>query len=413
MTTEKYIIRAGETGVKIAATRAVAVKRKNIVKTGVRVFDGKRIGVAGGLGDQDHGELTARATRALELDVPYPYAPTKNVRAEHVSAELEIDERNFAAEIEAFADALRAAQPDFIFSTPDTVALQTSEVTLKNDAGLDLLYRDRFMTAFLLFKEKSSANVFDGFAGFVGRKYDRAKLVGHIGAFCDAFRKKAEFSGAGTYPVVFTTRNLHFLTRMINEMSGLRYGTNSSIFSGKAGQRIFSENFTLYQSMEPEHEFGPFFDAEGTTNPGNVRPLIEKGVFAAPFTDKKTAATYSLPLTGAASADYDEVPKIGSPGFRIAGSGRAIKHILGGRPAIFVVIASGGDFTPTGDFGSPVQLSYLFDGERLAGRLPQLQIASTVYDMFGGAFGGVSSDPANPLDENEKYAVFEMKVSKI
>jgi len=413
MTIEKYVITTGETGIKIAATKAVAVKRKNIVKTGVRIYEDGKIGVAGGLGEQNHDELIARARKALALNVPYPYEPTKGVRAEHVSNELQIDEREYAGEIESLIDSLRSAQPDFIFSTPDTIALNTHEVRLANDAGLDLLYRDRFIVSYLLFKEKSSANVFDGFAGFVGRNYDRAKLLKHIGSYCDAFKTSVDLPGAGDYPVVFTVRSLDFLGRMIGEMSGLRYATGSSIFSGRLGTKLFSDKFTLYQSADPKAEFRPFFDAEGTTNPGNKRPLIEKGVFASVYTDKKTSATYNLPLSGSAAADYDEVPKIGMPAFHIMESERTVKQLLGGNPGIFVVVASGGDFTPTGDFGSPVQLSYMFDGERFIGKLPQIQLSSNVYDMFGGAFAGVSSDSSNPLDESDKYAVFEMKVTKI
>ena len=52
----------------------------------------------------------------------------------------------------------------------------------------------------------------------------------------------------------------------------------------------------------------------------------------------------------------------------------------------------GGDFTPDGNFATPVQLSYLTDGEKLLGRLPKFVIKSSVYDIFGKDFIGMSKD---------------------
>jgi PmbA protein len=78
---------------------------------------------------------------------------------------------------------------------------------------------------------------------------------------------------------------------------------------------------------------------------------------------------------------------------------------------IFVLIASGGDFTPEGNFGTPVQLAFLTDGEKLIGRLPELNVTSNVFDMFGNSFIGVSKDSHTPLS-NSKYMIMNMNVSK-
>jgi len=39
-------------------------------------------------------------------------------------------------------------------------------------------------------------------------------------------------------------------------------------------------------------------------------------------------------------------------------------------------ISSGGDFTPDGGFAGPVQVSFLFDGERLIDKLPEFTVSS-------------------------------------
>lgn len=56
--------------------------------------------------------------------------------------------------------------------------------------------------------------------------------------------------------------------------------------------------------------------------------------------------------------------------------------------AILVVVSSGGDFTPDGSFAAPVQVSFLFDGERIIGKLPEFTMRSNVYKMLGEDYIG-------------------------
>ena len=161
---------------------------------------------------------------------------------------------------------------------------------------------------------------------------------------------------------------------------------------------------------------GPFFDAEGTVNDDHRCTLIRGGVLVAVRTDKKNAAKYGLPLTGSARGEYDSVPTLGSPpsdlpSLQIASTGKTMKELLDGRKGFLVWIASGGDFAPDGHFETPVQLAYLFDGEKLLGRLPELSISSHLYDMLGQDFIGVSSDSLTSLSKLDVIAM-NMKVRR-
>jgi len=88
------------------------------------------------------------------------------------------------------------------------------------------------------------------------------------------------------------------------------------------------------------------------------------------------------------------------------------KEILNGDKGILIFISTGGDYSPEGKLASPVQLAFLTDGDKLIGRLPQLQISSNLFDMYGNAFRGASSDTLYP-DSFENYLVFNMKTSKL
>jgi len=110
------------------------------------------------------------------------------------------------------------------------------------------------------------------------------------------------------------------------------------------------------------------------------------------------------------------VPTLGSPTrdlprLHVASTGKTMKELLDGQKGILVWIASGGDFTPDGHFATPVQLAFLFDGERLVGRLPELSVSSHLNDMLGQDLIGVSSDSLTTLDKLDVIAM-QMKVTK-
>ena len=59
-----------------------------------------------------------------------------------------------------------------------------------------------------------------------------------------------------------------------------------------------------------------------------------------------------------------------------------------------MVLASGGDTTPDGHFATPVQMSYLMEGGKLVGRLPELNIGGNFFDLLGKDFlGAVHNEP--------------------
>ncbi len=129
-------------------------------------------------------------------------------------------------------------------------------------------------------------------------------------------------------------------------------------------------------------------------NPDYKYTLIENGKIITPYTDKKTAAQFNLPLTGSASADYDKVPTLEPRNLKVRTSDKNLKELLNGELGVLVLIASGGDFTQEGVFGTPVQLAFLTDGEKLLGRLPELKVSGELYSMFGEDYIGKSKDKA-------------------
>lgn len=409
MIREKYSTNIKETTLNVVQTEIESVRKKDISKTGLRLYKDGFIGVSGAIGNYDELELQERAEKTLSLKIPYPHAASRDMKEQVSNCPEIIKDTDFPAEIEALLSELRQQQPKFTFF--HKIKLVEQQTELKNEQNLDLQYKDRHISIELAIKEKASANLLDAFTGYQGRVYDRNQFVQMANDICNAFLNPVEMPKGAKLPAVYDASHPLPLKKLITDLNGQLFATGSSLFSGKLNEEIFNTNFSLYQSLHPEASFQPFFDAEGVVNPGYSYPLIENGRLMAPYTDKKTAAQFDLPLTGSAAAEYDSVPSLGYLNFKLKESNKTLKELLGGQMGIFVLISEGGDFTPNGDFATPVQLAFLFDGEKLIGRLPELQLSSNVFKMFGEDFVGVGKNKLHPL-ASEKYMVLNMDISK-
>lgn len=410
MLKEKYIKNVKETSIIITNSNIEAVRLKDNTKTSLRVYNNGLIGVAGAIGKHNEDELEKQAIEGLKQNISYPYDISKD-RKENIDKRLEIiKDEELVNEVDELLGCLSKQHPEFIFS--NKINLTETNTTLSNDKSLDLQYGDKAISVEILFKHKDSANLMDGFIAAEERRYDRNLLLKESEIILNAFNNKVNLPKNKRYPVVFSTYNVP-TKKLINDLNGNVFGTGSSLFSNKIGQKIFGKNFTFYQSLNPDDIINmPFFDAEGVVNNDYRYTLIENGVLKAPYTDKKTAIKFNLPLTGSATSLYDGVPTISPLNYNIKESNHTLNELIGGDMAILSMMADGGDFTSKGDFATPVQLAFLFDGEKIIGRLPQIQFASNIYDMFGNGFRGVSKDTFLPYSTS-KFAVMDLDVSTI
>lgn len=410
MITETYARRINQTSLSVVQTHIESVREKDITKTGFRAYGGEHIGTAGAIGSYDPRDLRARAESALTSGIRYSFPPS-GPRVEVVDRSVHIvDDGQLISEFDALLSELRSRQPEFIFS--NKINLTKLDVSMKNDIGLDLGYKDASLSVSLLFKEKTSANIMDGYVVYESRRYDRRVLLDYIDAVCRAFQNTIPLPEGTKHPVIFATQQALPLRKLAEDLDGNRFGSKTSLLSDGSEQRVFNDAFTLYQTRNPDDTIAPFFDTEGVVNRDYRFTLIDRGVVVTPFTDKRVASKYGLQLTGSAVADYDGVPSLGTPEFKIHESDETVASLLAGRKALFVFIAAGGDFTPDGTFGTPVQLAFLFDGTELLGRLPEFNLSSNVFNMFGRDFIGVGNDPYFALSD-DRCLIMEMEVSRL
>lgn len=412
LTKELYKTKKEITKLKIVDTAVSAVLNSDTEKTGARVYDGESIGISAAIGAYDEGELFARAEKMLDYKIPYDCDPAGDVkRQEDHSGEMNVDSGELLRQSEAVLSRIKSDFPKF--SASHIMSLEKNTTSLTNDRGADLRFTDSIATSILVLKYAGSANLMDVIVPYQARRFDADEVYRCVRFWCEAYEEKADIESEFRMPVVFLQEQEGGLVlgKFASDLEAEAMGKKTSLFSGKLGEKLFSEEFSLGIDRRKEG-YQCFFDGEGTTLPGDRFTLVENGVLKAPFAGKKLAKQYGFTPTGSGVGPYDGVPHTRAEGMEAFAGGKSVKELLAGRKAIFVGVAAGGDFTQQGEFASPVQLAYYFDGEKLTARLPQLSISSNVFDMFGRDFIGVSRDGLLGGSAFH-YLVTEMKVNKI
>ena len=412
MTKETVCITEKKTELTVTNSKISAVMRSNIQKTGIRLYDDGCLGIAGAIGAYNEDELIKNAGHMLKFKLPYEGRPTTGVRRSlDLSGKLTVTDKEFVEFSGNLMGALEARYPKFIFS--HKLSLVETQESLMSDAGTELMQKDKHVEFILILKQRDSKNFEDGFSAVVSREMDFDVIIKELSWICEAYEKKADFSEADEkIPVVLLGDHQEFLGKFITDLEGNEFGSGASLFSGKTGEKLFDDKFSLIINRDADGTFNRFYDGEGTVLPQDRFALIENGVLKAPYTTKRIAMRYDLPLTGSASFIYDSVPAASEESIAVARSDKTLKELLGGRKAVYAVVAAGGDFTPQGEYASPIQTAYMYDGENYLGRLPQLSMSSHVNEMFGKDFIGASSDgsyPGCPWN----YLAIEMNVRKI
>ena len=402
---EKEFIRQIVHSVTLNVTAGKIDSFREIERTSgtVRVYENGCVGVAGCLGEPDEAELTEKAKEALRFAIPYPCLPDEPLVREELHEEEILPVPELIPAMRRFLARLGEACPKFAFSNKIMLEYRRSEY--RSSAGRRLVSAGRSLTIALIAQNRGSGNLFDTLLEWTGSRFDPDALIAQFQKEYDAFFTPASLE-SGRYPVVAAPSGLFgtFLPHFTGDM----YAAGASLLSGKLGQQVFSEKLSLRDDRDPMTAPGAcFFDAEGCAAP-DLRPtLVENGVLRGLLTTKKSAVQYGLPNLGTAEADYDTVPQIGFNRLYPDATAPSLRELVPGK-AVYVVVASGGDTTPDGRFATPVQMAYLLEDGELVGRLPQLSVSGSFFDMLGKDYLGAVHD--EPLEGGILCAV-EMDVS--
>ena len=392
---EKLELRSNKYSIQIGANQILGIRTTETIARAVRIFEEGKLGTAVAKGDTDFQVLIQEADADIDLGLEYDYKlPSKNIYFRDYAAdfsEMELsDLHETSKEILSF---LIKNFPDYLFN--NSISYATSSTLLENSLGVSLYKREREFQAILLFKEKGSPNLIDGYIYYnTARDIDLAPFYKYCFNFFKAFSEEIEINSK-KYPIVFTEPFIQraILSKFFHALNGKNYYEGVSLLSNKIGEKIFSNDFTLLDTaLLPEFGITNPFDLEGSIREDHNLILIKNGVLKAVALDLATAAKYGKKTTGNGYRTYRSNPKIGFNLLNIKPSIKPLNEILRNKTAIVPIMMSGGDYTDKGDFASPVQLALVYKNGKLIGKANQIQISGNFFHMFNKDFMGSASD---------------------
>lgn len=386
----QYINR--EVCLNVNVGRVDSVRKKDITKSGCRVYKDGYIGVAGCLG-QPTEETWNEAIRALDRKLPSAGPETGKVRHRDLTDETMTPEE-FLKKTQELLAILGEEFPDYVLS--NKVIMSEREERLSNDAGLDYVSRSRGYELSIVVKQIGSPNVFDSFLAHEGRRFEFDQCLANARQILTAHRALLEMP-EGKEQLFITDAaggsGLAGIGILHQALNGQKYHVGASQFQGKLGEKMFSERVSIVGDRSGEEStFSTFFDDEGVVRENDKVTFIENGVFKNLMTDKKYAALLGTESTGCASGSYDAAPTISACPLCVAPTGQTAAELTANQDAILVLMASGGDWTDDGNFATPVQCAYVYRDGKLIGRLPEFALTVKLDELFGDRFVGCSTD---------------------
>lgn len=395
--------------VGIMGGKVNSYRKKQEEKTTIRVYKDGYIGVAGAIGECNEAELTAKAEKMLENKIPYPCIESEALERSFEKTELNIKDTDIIRITENLLARLAEETPNFLYS--QSVRLYRTSNTYESDGGRRFSHKGAFMNVGLIIKDKGSANVFDTSYFVSLSNYDEDKVVGDIKRLYEAYYRETEIE-EGEYVVAMSAAEL-LGNFVVENVHGEMFSKGASLLSGKMGEKLFNERVSMYSDYTKDPEQNVFFDDEGIVVENDRFYYIKNGVFCGVSANKRISELYNLPLSGSADSAYDSVPVCGVRGsLDIEKDGRSFDEIADGRKVILPLMASGGDYTKTGDFSTPVQMALVYENGKLLGRVKgDFSISANFFDMLGKSFEGSAVNILNEA-RDEDVILVKMSVKK-
>lgn len=403
MIREVLTYRQQKVAVGVADSRVTSVRSSDELETVVRMYADGRVGLASAVGPHDRDALERKAVAALQHGVPFAPGPVESTTLAYDHPGETHDAASLVAETTALLDALRADYSDFVFS--NKVNWSSEELTLTNDAGLDVRWTRSTTYVVLLVKQKGSPGILDTLIVVDGPSFDAEAALAQARTYLPAFREPLATAPTGRVRVAF--EGLGPLSgRLGSDLTARSIATGASVFSG--AERAFHPDFRLFDTRDAQRVRTCPFDLYGTVRDEPALALLgphgARGV-----ADRRDAEALGVPDTGNAWGKVHELPRTQLGELRVPGTG-ALAPLVDDE-TVLVCLAMGADCSDTGDYALPVQLAYRLDSEgRPTERLPQLTLTGNLFDLFGEGWVGGTATPARP-GVQEQNVVTHMTVA--
>lgn len=382
---EKYYGTSNISKVNIGEGKIVSFEKIEKEQHSFRFHKDGFVGIHYQEGKMSDEEGFKKAEENLKLKRPYPFELETGVRHRN-KIEKTYSDVELMAIAKKCVSYLKKNYPQFNF-IDGTVCYSESMQSIKNEKGMDYSSKDANICVSVTYKHVQSKDILDGDINLSLRKFNYKKFKDMVDANLCNFEKMVELPEE----IILLDKYYSYTGKLRECLDSENLKRGTSLLSGKIGQKVFSEDFTLIHDTSDKNAWmNLFWDGDGVVNKGDKVTFIKNGKLLRGYADKKTAKKYRVKNTGGAYHSFTDIPGNGNCSMTIKQTKKSAKELLNGRLAIIPIIASGGGFKEKGEYTMPIQVSFLTDGEKILGRLPPFTLKSNMFDMFGKDFIGVT-----------------------
>ncbi len=367
---------------------------------GLRVIHNGRIGFSSTSDFSRLDELVDSAMESARFGQEARFEFPEDCRPSEVRV---YDERVKELEPKQMADLGHRAIDAILTEHPDvqcsgSVSASVSRERVANTRGLDIGYTSTRSTVSLT----ALAVGDDEGILWVGDRWSRADLVSDVSPLVEKINHDLELAeqtaalSTGTYPAIFTPDAMGTLLLSISQgVNGKMVQKGASPLTGRIGEQILDERITVIDDALTE--FGPAsapHDTEGLVSGRTT--LIDKGVLNSYLFDLQTAGMLGERPTGNGLRSYSSQPNPGHNNTMILPGDTPYPDMLAGiKRGILVDAVLGGGMSNTlaGAFSVNVDLGFLIEDGRFAGRIKNCMIAGNVYDLLKDGIETIGDTP--------------------
>lgn len=370
-------------------------KKKTITKKSFRVFHQNKVYQSSGIGDLTSLQLEKMALNQSvgAQKCEYELSPLKTGNWSHKKYLLDLATHHKTTQMAI--DQFSKKNKNFIVS--GKIFLENFTKNITRSDGMDLKKEISSLDGYLILKHRNSLNIMDAFLMYQSFNLsDLSKSLSSLDSFWEKWDVELPIS-KGKKNICFLGDGSTPFSLFLSSLEPESYLSGASYFNKKLQTQIFHQDLTLIDYAQNKNVCSEvYFDDEGSLRSNDLM-IVEKGFWSNLIFDQRTGKKFNFPSTGNATRSFDSaiLPQPWKLGLSFGEkTHQEFFESLG--ECIVVMVASGGDMTPTGEYASPIQLSFLVKDGKVQGRLPQFTIHGHILEYLNQDFIGSSKDQLIP-----------------
>lgn len=387
-----------------------SIRNNETIRKTVRLFDKNHLGMSSTKSDIDFDILEKNALSSLDTGVTVNYSLPEGTEKSWNIRQLNIDQNAARDRLRELLDRLNTRFPKF--NAKGRFQYTDETINLSNSLGADYRVEKNkihLMLSLSSIDEINFNNIL--FSCNFTENLDVDKLIDDIAPFADAFHKKEKMIDKDIPVLIGGYTNINYAFRFLNTyLRGDIVEKEPSYFSGKTREKIFADDFTLYDCNHlPSAGICRPFDSDGYMRSNTKLPLIENGVLITPMYDLSTASQFNRMPTGNGYRAYNSsITVLRSNFLMLPESSRSIKDI----DRALISCYGYGSFQKNGDISFIVKDGYIIEKGIIKAKAENLMLTSNIGDLFGKDYIGPFKERMMRDDPTSGYIGFNMHMSQ-